>query len=127
MNNTQLNKLNHVYKTKSVNNGFEYYYDIQIRHDIFLGKYYRPILVEKGILIDYFKPLKKLLKDEKNITEDAAYKIVFYHDTNDAKHISLCSITPEKAQKLIDRNIALFTQFNTKLQEKQLLDAINKI
>ncbi len=126
MNTTQLNKLNHIYKTKSVLNGFEYYYDIQIRHDIFLGKYYRPILVEKGILIDYFKPLKKLLKDE-NITEDAAYKIVFNRNANESKRISLCSITPEKAQKLIDRNIALFTQFNTKIQEKQLLDAINKI
>lgn len=39
----------------------------------------------------------------------------------------ICNMTPEKAQEIINKNIALFTQITQRIKEQVLIDQINNI
>lgn len=126
MNNQQLDKLKNIVKSKNIEAGFTYYYNVELPFDKNYSKY-QPILSKNGIMYDYYKVAKDYLKHS-DVNAISAQSLFFY-STKDgsAKHFSLAKITPEKAQKLINRNVALFMQIRNKIIENNLIDAINNV
>lgn len=126
MNNQQLDKLKNIVKSENIEAGFTYYYNVELPFGKNYSKYL-PVLSKNGIMYDYYKVAKDYLKHS-DVNAISARSLFFY-STKDgyAKPISLRNITPAKAQSLINRNIALFTQIKNKLIENNLIDAINEI
>lgn len=129
MNNQQLNNLTNIEREKNtLSTGYTYHYNVKLPITKYAAKFYRPVFSEKGIVFDYYKVAKKYLKDEANINAESAQSLFFYSRFDgDAKRISLCQLTPEKAQSLINRNITLFAQIANKIIENKLISDINSI
>lgn len=123
MNNQQLDKLKNIIKSKNSGAGFTYYYDVELPR-CNNNYIYCPLLSMNGIIYDYYKVVKEYLK-HCDVNAKSAESKLFYDGS--VKQISLRNITPEKAQKLIDRNIALFTQIKNKIIENNLIDQINNV
>lgn len=125
MNSQQLDKLSNVVKRRNFLNGLVYFYDIELPYDTYN---YRPVLSKNGVMYDYYKLAKEYLKKQNDINKESALNL-FFSSTCDssAKHFSLCKITPEKAQSLINRTVALFAQIRNKIIENSLIDEINKV
>ena len=127
MNNQQLDKLKNIVKSKNLNAGFTYFYDIELPTFDKIYPTYQPVLSKNGIMYDYYKVAKDFLKHS-DINEKTTQSLFFYSVSDgSAKHFSLAKIDPEKAQKLINRNVALFMQIKNKIIENNLIDAINNV
>lgn len=128
MNNQQLDKLKNIVKSKNnLSTGFTYFYDAELPAADNHYPTYKPVLSRNGILYDYYKVAKNYLKHG-DVNSKSAQSLFFYSAFDgSAKHFSLCKITPEKAQSLINRNIALFMQIKNKIIENNLIDAINNV
>ncbi len=83
-------------------------------------------------LIDYTK-IVKLLIDNPNSMDARTnfnYFIVENRNKPDLSRFNIYyirNITIERAQEIINANVAAFTQYNNALVEKDLIDAINEI
>jgi hypothetical protein len=113
-------------KVKNLNAGSTYFYDIELPTFDKIYPTYQPVLSKNGIMYDYYKVAKDFLNSDIN---EKTTQSLFFYSTYDgsAKHFSLAKITPEKAQKLINRNVALFMQIKNKIIENNLIDAINNV
>jgi hypothetical protein len=114
----------------------DYVYSQHIVSTICLGDKFHPNALENScngvFLIDYTKVVKYLIDNPKLLDSRFNFNYFVVEDRNkpnlsrfDVYYIK--DLTPKQAQKIINANVAAFTQYNAAVVEQELINQVNTV
>lgn len=128
MTKTQIKKLKNI-AIMDTDAFYRFKIGIQYTDKFGTSRYLYPVFVQfiTNEVYDYTSVAQAFLR-RKRITEDDVFDGRFSLRNNSrTKVYKMRDLTPEKAQEIIDNNIALFTQITKRIKEQVLIDQINNI
>lgn len=114
----------------------DYIYSQHIVSTICVGDKFHPNALENScngvFLIDYTKTVKYLIDNPKLLNSYSNFNYFVVEDRNkpnlsrfDVHYIK--ALTLKQAQKIINANIAAFTQYNAAVVEQELINQVNSV